>query len=274
MLKERNYRISGNLPCSIALVSDLHNADGSEALRCMAERRPDLIAITGDLFLGYHMLEGADLLCIQLNILPFLEGCVRLAPTYLSLGNHEWVASASDFRKVHSTGAIILDNRWVRDETSGLVIGGLTSGMMTDYRLFRKKHRDGTPYPSKVRHTSAFLLPPDTRWLDDFEQQDGYKVLLCHHPEYWCLREPMLIDRRIDLILSGHAHGGQIRLFGRGLYAPGQGLLPGYTGGLHTGPHGQLLISHGLSNTAPPPIPRLFNPREIVFARPASSRRS
>ena len=75
----------------------------------------------------------------------------------------------------------------------------------------------------------------------------------------------MLRDRNIDLVLSGHAHGGQIRLLGRGLYAPGQGILPAYTGGLHSGPHGKLLISRGLSNTALP-VPRLFNPPEIVAA--------
>ena len=75
----------------------------------------------------------------------------------------------------------------------------------------------------------------------------------------------MLRDHPIDLVLSGHAHGGQIRLFGQGLYSPGQGPLPRYTGGVFKGPHGRLVISRGLANTAPPPIPRLFNPREVVI---------
>ena len=63
-----------------------------------------------------------------------------------------------------------------------------------------------------------------------------------------------------DLILSGHAHGGQIRLFGRGLFAPGQGIFPKYTSGIH----GSMIISRGLSNTGGM-IPRLFNRREIVY---------
>ena len=90
---------------------------------------------------------------------------------------------------------------------------------------------------------------------------------MCHHPEYWCMQPPMLKDHPIDLVLSGHAHGGQIRLFGQGLFAPGQGLLPRYTGGLYEGPHGNMIVSRGLANTAPPPIPRLFNPREVVTIR-------
>jgi predicted MPP superfamily phosphohydrolase len=83
---------------------------------------------------------------------------------------------------------------------------------------------------------------------------------LCHHPEY---RDKYLKDRSIDLILSGHAHGGQIRLLGRGLYAPGQGIFPKYTSGIHA----NMIISRGLSNTAGF-IPRLFNPREIVYIVP------
>ena len=80
--------------------------------------------------------------------------------------------------------------------------------------------------------------------------------LLCHHPEYW----PRYVrDLPVDLTLSGHAHGGQIRLFGQGLFAPGQGLFPRYTSGVH---EGRLVISRGLANTTR--IPRLFNPTELV----------
>ena len=59
----------------------------------------------------------------------------------------------------------------------------------------------------------------DKTELEDFAGEDGYKILLCHHPEYWSLRDPMLRDKRIDLVLSGHAHGGQWRICGRGLFA-------------------------------------------------------
>ena len=68
-------------------------------------------------------------------------------------------------------------------------------------------------------------------------------------------------DREIDLTLSGHAHGGQIRLFGQGLYAPGQGVFPRLTGGFYDG--GRLLVSRGMTNTVR--IPRIGNPCELVM---------
>lgn len=100
-------------------------------------------------------------------------------------------------------------------------------------------------------------LFPEVDWLDEFENHDGYKILLDHHPDNY---EPYTKKRNIDLILSGHAHGGQIRIFGKGLYGKSQGFLPKYDGGVFDQ---KLVISRGLSNTLP--IPRLWNPTEIVF---------
>lgn len=75
------------------------------------------------------------------------------------------------------------------------------------------------------------------------------------------------MNRHIDLVFSGHAHGGQIRVFDHGLYAPDQGLWAKYTRGMHHhGPNGSMIISTGLSNTGGI-VPRLFNPREIVYIR-------
>ena len=264
-IKERFYKVHAGIPCTIAHLSDLHNADERSAAAILRRRRPDLIAVTGDLFLGYQAFEGQDLLKTQQHILPLVRACADLAPTYISLGNHEWVVSPRNLRTLEDAGAVILDNSWVRDRSTGTVVGGLTSAMLMDYRRFRQKHSRQTDYPHEIRHTDRYQLHPDTRWLARFEGQEGFKILLCHHPEYWCLQDPFLIGRSVDLVLAGHAHGGQIRLFGRGLYAPGQGVLPRYTGGVHRGPHGCMVISRGMANTAPRPIPRLFNPPEIVF---------
>jgi hypothetical protein len=93
---------------------------------------------------------------------------------------------------------------------------------------------------------------PDTEWLKD--SPEGYKVLLSHHPEYFGL-----IKDYADLILAGHSHGGQIRLFGHGLFAPGQGFLPKYSKGRYE----NMIVSAGLANTTW--VPRLFNPTEIVI---------
>ena len=81
-------------------------------------------------------------------------------------------------------------------------------------------------------------------------------MLLCHHPEYY----PKYIkDLPVDLTLSGHAHGGQWRLFGRGAYAPGQGIFPKYTAGVY---ENRLLVSRGLGNLYI--VPKINNPPEIL----------
>jgi predicted MPP superfamily phosphohydrolase len=92
--------------------------------------------------------------------------------------------------------------------------------------------------------------------FEGFPSSEKFSILLCHHPEYY---PKYLKDKNIDLILSGHAHGGQIRLFGRGLFAPGQGILPKYDGGAFDN---RLVVGRGLANTAF--VPRFFNRREIV----------
>ena len=84
-----------------------------------------------------------------------------------------------------------------------------------------------------------------------------YKILLDHHSENYELYTKKL---SIDLILSGHNHGGQIRLFGRGLYEANQGIFPQYSGGLYDE---RLIVSRGLANTKQ--IPRINNPTELVF---------
>ena len=132
------------------------------------------------------------------------------------------------------------------------------SAIVTNYQRFREK--GGGRYPYRPRHAHPVHIDTESAWLDIFENQDGYKVLLCHHPEYWSLREPWLSEKRIDFVLSGYAHGSQVRFFGRGLYTPGQGWFPKYTGGVYDG---KRIISRGLANTAG--VPRVFNQLEIVY---------
>ena len=80
----------------------------------------------------------------------------------------------------------------------------------------------------------------------------------------------MLKDRKIDLVLSGHAHGGQIRVMGQGIFSPGQGLFPKYTAGIHRGKYGSMVISRGLSNPYSY-VPRLGNPCEVVYVEMRSA---
>lgn len=161
--------------------------------------------------------------------LAFLRAAVAIAPVYYALGNHEgYLAPGKRGRflaQAQATGAVLMQNTYAR---------------MGDYVI------------AGVTETPSFPM------LRRLESEPGYRILLCHRPELYarCAKE-----RDIDLTLAGHAHGGQIRLFGRGLYAPGQGPLPRLTSGLYDG--GRLLVSRGLTNTVH--VPRIGNPCELVL---------
>ena len=252
-MKETFYRIPG-LPCRLAMISDLHERPFDAVIRSLQKRRPDIITIAGDLREGISP-RGEEPVVLRGNTVPFLKACREIAPVYMSLGNHEWMLSDEDLRILRDTGTVILDNEWIT--LPGIQLGGLTSSVIPKYRKYREQ--TGRVYPPADISFRRQRILPDTGWLDEFEKQPGFRILLSHHPEYW---EPCLRNRHIDLVLSGHAHGGQIQLFGRGLFAPGQGLFPKYTHGIH---EVRLVVSRGLANTAPPFIPRLFNPRELLY---------
>ena len=292
---EKNYSISGDVFLTIAHISDLHNKDGGQAIESMRSRRPDIIAITGDIVLRRR--PKGDMLIVQSekNVLPFLSECAQIAPTYMSLGNHEVMLNRDDLEMISQTGVELLDNRFVK--TDRYVIGGLTSAYVSRYRreleemeageepgkrshvlsVLRRRNEDsGEKAAAASKNLRAerypvlkpFMRPKmqeqDYAWLDTFVQVPRYRILLSHHPEYWCLKEPMLSKRNIDLVLSGHAHGGQFRMFGQGFFAPGQGWFPKYTSGIHQGKHGRMIISKGMANTVKF-APRFFNPTEVVY---------
>ena len=292
---EKNYGISGDVFLTIAHISDLHNKDGGQAIESMRSRRPDIIAITGDIVLRRR--PKGDMLIVQSekNVLPFLSECAQIAPTYMSLGNHEVMLDRDDLEMISQTGVELLDNRFVK--TDRYVIGGLTSAYVSRYRreleemeageepgkrshvlsVLRRRNEDsGEKAAAASKNLRAerypvlkpFMRPnmqeQDYVWLDTFAQVPRYRILLSHHPEYWCLEEPMLSNRDIDLVLSGHAHGGQFRLFGQGFFAPGQGWFPKYTSGIYHGKYGRMIISKGMANTVKF-APRLFNPTEVVY---------
>lgn len=273
-MKETIYHLHAPIHMSIALLTDLHNRPYQSIIDSLTVHRPDMICIAGDLIYSITTTEDTPAIQRESNVLPFLVACRKLAPTFVSLGNHEWMLSDADFQLIRSTGVTLLDNSWC--DWNGLVIGGLSSAQVTErYRAGKEErypkleatdHRrycsdtEGH-YPKPEYTRSSVPIEPETAWLDAFEQHPGYHILLSHHPEYW---EPYLMNRRIVLVLSGHAHGGQIRLFDHGLYAPGQGCWPKYTRGVYTGVFGSMVISTGLSNTGGI-VPRLFNPREVVY---------
>ena len=258
---ETVYRLPGSP--RLALLADLHGRDPAPVLSSLAAHRPSLICVVGDILYGSHPEGDRSPLETQENVLPFLSGCAAVAPTFLSLGNHEWMLDDADLAAIEATGVVVLDNEWREIEVNGkrIVIGGLTSGYVTDYRRFRTTQDGAVRYPRKENLSgiggavTASQHQPETDWMEGFASAPGFHILLSHHPEYF-----PLVPSSIDLILSGHAHGGQWRFFNRGVWSPGQGLWPRWTKGVY---EGRLVVSAGLSNTAS--VPRLFNPTEIVY---------
>ena len=218
---ETTYRLPG--APHLALLTDLHNHPYSPVISSLKLHRPTLIAIAGDILYGSHPGDESPL-HTQDNVLPFLQACADLAPTFLFLGNHEWALDEADLGEIREIGVVLLDNEWTATQVEGkkIIIGGLTSGYVLDYRKFLAGLDERTErYPKKASVSGVSGLvtthKPDTAWLDEFCSIPGYHLLLSHHPEYL-----PLIPANINLVLSGHAHGGQWRFFRHGLFAPGQ----------------------------------------------------
>lgn len=262
-----NYDIKQNIGIRIALVADLHDSDGRKAVEALKEIRPDYIMFAGDLWerqeeteLWNHKTMGKlqtknrwQYYCYLFTTYvlrkmykkseemknsgemanAFLREAGEVATIFLSTGNHEWYYTEEDYKILDEIGAVLLDNSQTMVEINGkkLLIGGLS--------------------------TRADLV-----WLQSFlDTKADYKILLSHHPEY--VKRYVEKRGRADLIVSGHAHGGQWRIFGKiPIYAPGQGIFPKRTKGMYTSIAGTHIITAGCSNTMK--FPRYGNPCEIV----------
>lgn len=231
------YYMNYDLHIRIAVIADLHGKGSTELIESTRKNKPDIIIVAGDLFDGRKIESVVKELEINKGK-SFLEAILKIAPVYFSLGNHEWKLTVNDKSDINSTGVILLDDSYIQYKPN-IYIGGLTS-------------------TSRYGKYSSTSKEPNIAFLNRFEEVTGFKILICHHPEYY---DKYLRNRKIDLILSGHAHGGQIRIGDQGLYAPGQGFFPKYTSGVVDG---RMFISRGLSNTRPW-IPRIFNKRELIF---------
>ncbi len=237
-----------------AVVADLHDRPCPRLLPILREEQPDLILIPGDLCerLDEERLLDPEKEAPRRPGLDLLPALAAVAPTFYSFGNHEIGGCHGAIYKAKLAGKELslppIAEKWmdiikasgvtlVRQsfvEWNGLAIGGLGSGLLN---------------PDWI---------PDLSFLDGFTAAPGYKLLLCHHPEYF---DRYLRPYPIDLVVSGHAHGGQWRVFGRGVYAPDQHLFPKYTSGVH---EERLVISRGVVNSVPL-VPRFFNPCEVVM---------
>lgn len=226
------------VPITLALVSDLHNRNAKTVLGELENSAPDMIMMPGDIFNEQPLPEAKE----QSESLYFIRECTKIAPAWFSIGNHEWVAEENLEAILKSSGVTLMDDTFERVGIKGndVVIGGLTS-----------------PCGRKGNYSRLYTPDPDVEFLDRFSDMNGYKILLSHHPEFY---PRVIAPRPIDLTLSGHAHGGQIRFGDQGLFAPGQGFFPKYTSGLYDN---RLVVSRGLGNHNP--IPRLWNKFQLIF---------
>lgn len=253
------FEIKGINKIIIALISDLHNVQAKVVVNKLSEVKPDFIVVNGDILYAtdgkksiyYENNNAAQHLRTAPNAMTFLKATSKICPVLFSTGNHELYFDEQDIYTLAELGIIFLDNSFVR--FGNFVFGGLSS----PYGILAGTGNAKNRFEHKERWKMIYDNV-QTGWLDEFRQQPGVKILLCHHPEFYEMFLKKYKD--IDLILAGHAHGGQIRMFGRGFYAYGQGLFPKYTKGIYDG---KLVVSAGLANTSR--FPRINNPPEIVF---------
>lgn len=227
----------------IAHVSDLHNAgmgDANEKLLAMLrEAEPDMIAITGDMIDSRNTDVAVAL--------AFAKEAVQIAPCYYVTGNHEARVSEYDDLKagLDACGVIVLENERVQMELSGefiTILGIDDPSFQADYLL----------------GDAAAVV--STKLAELVTEDDGFTVLLSHRPELF----DTYVHSGINLVLSGHAHGGQFRLpFVGGLVAPNQGFFPEYDSGLYTKGVTNMIVSRGIGNSI---LPLRFNNRpELIL---------
>ena len=228
----------------IAQVSDLHNKDFGEGygqlLTLLSEINPDIIVVTGDLI---------DSRQTDLDIaLEFAWQAGKIARVYYVSGNHEARVPEYEDLKIGlvKAGVVILENQKVQITREGesITLMGIDDPSFQEDYLFGDSE-------SVARQA-----------IEDLQNEsDGYTILLSHRPELFDL----YVETEMDLVFSGHAHGGQFRLpFIGGLVAPNQGFFPEYDAGLFNKNNTTMIVSRGVGNSI---IPIRFNNcPEIIVA--------
>ena len=255
------YKVDG-LKFRAALISDVHDMNYGNLIEVVKAANPDVIFLAGDIIertnvelagLSFEEMESWQTRVYGRNIvmdtigrildaictgegyekehygLEFIEQVSAIAPVYYSRGNHEWYYLEDDLKLFKRCGVILLNNEDVETEIKGQKVR--IGGSSTKY---------------------------DLEWLKEYSVKAGFKILLCHHPEqYRYLIQGTELDT-FDLVLGGHYHGGQWRVFNRSLYIPRMGFLMKNM----VGQFGKLIIGAGGVNTSS--LPRFGNPCEVV----------
>ena len=235
----------------LVFLADLHGREfgtGNERLlEKIAAEEPDLICLVGDLF-----NEDADEAETE-RVCALIQSAADLAPVYFCMGNHEYAYQknhADALRaRIEAAGAVVLDHEFLDLDLNGTPVrlGGYEG-------FYHTPHLD-TADPELQATLSAFET--------EFQDTDRLKLLMDHIPTTW-LDWDYRDKLPVDLVLSGHYHGGvaRIPLLERGLYAPYVGKFPPYTKGMFTGKSATCILTTGLAGSYG--MPRFFNPPELV----------
>lgn len=223
----------------IAHISDLHNAelgkDNTKLLTALRAAAPDIIVFTGDMVDSRRTDFGVAFRLIT--------QAQEIAPCYYVTGNHE--------ARLHRFPAFSL-----RLEEAGIqVLQEEDTTISRQGQVIRILGINDPAFQRSSLHSPSGV----EEWIDKLPD-DEFTLVLSHRPEYF----PQYWDSGAELVLCGHAHGGQFRLpFIGGILAPGQGLFPDYDAGIYTRDETNMVVSRGLGNSLFPL--RYGNPPELVL---------
>lgn len=227
----------------LAVVTDFHSSDNADDVVAMvASCAPDAVLLVGDLFDDDTANRPTE------RTLSLMRQLSALYPCYYVSGNHEaWTGE--------------MDALYQQTEEAGVTVLRMSSGVLTVRG--QRIALCGIPDPYEMVFSGA----PDTeeqlrQALEDVDSAD-FTVLLAHRPELLA----KYAQFPLDLVVSGHAHGGQVRIPGvlNGLYAPNQGWFPKLAGGAYTQDGTTLIVSRGFAVRTR--LPRIFNRPEVVLVR-------
>jgi len=247
-VKEYTLEASGiTSPVRIALITDLHNSkygkNQCQLLDAIHKQSPDLILLGGDLF------DDSD---AHPHTEQFLSGIAGKYPCYYVTGNHEHRHGPDSFAIrmgiLEKYNIPVLSGSFETISVNGQTVS--ICGVDDPMAIMSNSGEPLVPFEEQLRAVSAAA------------ETDGCTVLLSHRPEYF----ETYCGYDFDLVLCGHAHGGQWRipLLLNGLYAPQQGLFPKYAGGLYRENGTAMIVSRGLCR-GKSFIPRIFNRPEVVI---------
>ena len=273
---------SANLPeefhdFRIVQLTDIHSIRSQEQmekiLKKVRKEQPEIIVVTGDLVDSDYYTNSANVIAAEaenevtaefeiaeaipdIATLQLMEELLAIAPVYMVYGNHEMVLLDDPENNplkvaMEEAGVVLLNHEKVRLEKNGEFIW--LTGVQDPIVLYKD------PLFADSGNNNRERLAAELDYVLEDVKEEDYVVLLSHRPEYF----EMYTEYPVDLALTGHAHGGQIRIpFIGGLYAPSQGWFPKYTSGLYEDGDFKMITSRGIGDSKK--LMRVFNPPEII----------